>query len=398
MFLPLGDSPNPRAIPFVTYGIIAVNALIYALVSLPLSFQPADPSDPAFREYLDVIGQHLPPGTTVREVLNQITMYDLYVFTHAFRPAEPSIWTLFASMFLHSGFMHLFGNMLFLWIYGDNVEHRLGHAGYLFWYLVTGVAATAFQTAFAPGSELPMLGASGAISGVLGFYFIWFPHNRVRLWVFLFPILMNVIHLPARIVLGFYLFLDNVLPFLISRGSGGGVAYGAHIGGFVAGLIAAWVIDRREVTARPAEYRSVGVRSDDAPMPTDEISDAIGAGRFLDASRSYFALPNDRTRKLLSPSDSLALASWLAENGHPRAALVTYQRHLRDYPMGPGAADAHVGAGLLQLKALNQPTAAYQHFVDALSLDPSPETAAVARDALRTIASGQKFQVGRQAI
>jgi hypothetical protein len=209
---------------------------------------------------------------------------------------------------------------------------------------------------------------------------------------------MNVIYLPARIVLGFYLFLDNVLPFLISRGSGGGVAYGAHIGGFVAGLIAAWVIDRRAVTARPAEYRSVGVPSAEPPMATDGLSEAIRDGRYVDAARSYFALPSDRTRRLLSPSDSLALADWLAQNGHDKAALATYQRHLRDYPMGPGAADAHVGAGRLQLHALGQPTAAYQHFVDALSLDPSPDTAAAARDALRSIASGQKFQVGRQTI
>ena len=101
--------------------------------------------------------------------------------------------------------MHLFGNMLFLWIYGDNVEYRLGRLAFLLWYLATGVAATLFFAVFALDSTVPLVGASGAISGVLGFYFLWFPRNTVRLFVFLFPFFMNVVAVPARIVLGVYL-------------------------------------------------------------------------------------------------------------------------------------------------------------------------------------------------
>ena len=98
-----------------------------------------------------------------------------------------------------------------------------------------------------------MVGASGAVSGVLGFYFIWFPRNRVRLWIMLFPFFMNVVYAPARLVLGVYLVVDNLLPLLASRaGGGGGVAYGAHIGGFAGGLAYAWWSARRGVHARPA--------------------------------------------------------------------------------------------------------------------------------------------------
>ena len=147
-------------------------------------------------------------------------------------------------MFMHGGWMHLAGNMLFLWIYGDNVEHRLGHVGYLVAYLAAGLAATLFFAMFVPNSQIPMLGASGAISGVLGFYFLWFPRNRIKVFVFLFPLLMTTLLIPSRIVLGVYLVIDNILPFLTRPVEGSGVAHGAHIGGFLAGLGLALAIDR----------------------------------------------------------------------------------------------------------------------------------------------------------
>ena len=220
MFLPLGDEPNPHGTPYVNYGLIAANIAVYVLVSLPLSFTPADPQDPRVGEYLSAIGENLPPGVSVSDVVEQISAYDLVVLSYGYRTTMPSLVTLFTAMFLHGGFMHLFGNMLFLWIYGDNVEHRLGPVKYLFWYLVTGIAATLFYALFAGGSSLPLVGASGAISGVLGFYFLWFPHNRVRLWIFLFPFFAQTFMAPARLVLGIYLVLDNIFPFLISRGAG----------------------------------------------------------------------------------------------------------------------------------------------------------------------------------
>ncbi|MFQ5668154.1 MAG: rhomboid family intramembrane serine protease [Candidatus Binatia bacterium] len=256
MIIPLGDAPNPpRNVPLVTYALLAANVAVYVFVTLPLSMTPVDPRDPALAEYVRVIAKNLPPFVSFDAVLRHISAYDLLVFHYGFRPAAPHLSALFSSLFLHAGFLHLAGNMLFLWIYGDNVEYRLGKAPYLLAYVGTGIAATLFHAAFALGSQLPLIGASGAISGVLGFYFRWFPRNRVRLFVVLFPFFMDVFYLPARVVLGMFLIVDNLLPFLFTRGAGGsGVAYGAHIGGFIAGLAVAWLLDRTRRRRFPRYY------------------------------------------------------------------------------------------------------------------------------------------------
>ena len=387
MFLPLGDEPNPRGVPWVTYGLIAANTAVYLLISLPLSSVRPDLGDPALVGYLRALVEQFGGRLSAAELLRQTSAYDLLVFTHGFRPADPAPAALLTSMFLHAGFMHLAGNMLFLWIYGDNVEHRLGSGRFLLAYLATGVAATLFHATFDAGSRLPLVGASGAISGVLGFYFIWFPHNRVRVWITLFPLFMRIVHWPARLVLGIYLVIDNVMPFLIVSGAqGGGVAYGAHIGGFLGGLGWAWWAGRREIVRPPDEYRPLG-----APAPAGDVAALVAGGRFREAAPAYFRLRPEQARRLLPPEDSIALGDWLAANRHPQAALVVYQRHLRDYPVGRRAPDAHLGAGLVQLHALGQPTAAYQHLVEVFDFDPDPETAARARRGLATIAARQKF-------
>jgi tetratricopeptide (TPR) repeat protein len=211
----------------------------------------------------------------------------------------------------------------------------------------------------------------------------------------LFPFFMNFVFLTARLVQGFYLILDNILPFLLTRGSqGAGVAYGAHIGGFLVGLAVAWSKDRKQVTERPAEYRDVP-RASGASF-REALKEALGRGEMEKAAELYFELPSGETRRILSPDDSIALANWLAQNGHPRAALTLYQRHFRDYPGGAGAAEAHAYAGLLQLHALREPTAAYQHLVEALDYDPPPELETLIRRGLADIAARQKFQVPRR--
>lgn len=400
MILPLGDQPNPRGfVPVVTYAVIFLNIAVYLLITLPLSVRSPDPRDPLLREYVQVVGQTLPPGVSVREVLQQVSAYDLFVFAHGYRPAQPSLISLFTAMFLHGGLMHLFGNMLFLWIYGDNVEHRLGRPAFLFWYLATGTAATLFHAVFAPDSPLPLVGASGAISGVLGFYFIWFPRNQVRLWLFLFPLFWDVVLAPARWVLGFYLLVDNLLPFLVTRGAqGAGVAHGAHIGGFLAGLAAASVMNRRQIDRPPREFREARGARRPEKAPSELVAEAVRDGNFEDAARLYFSLPAERTRRLLRPDDSLALGNWLAANGYHQAALAVFQRHLRDHPIGPRAAEAHAYAGLLQLHAFQAPTAAYQHLVEALDLDPEPETERLVRGGLAEISARQKFKLRGRSV
>jgi len=392
MFLPLSDAPNPRGTPAVTYLLIAVNVLVYLLFTFPMGTERPSVRDPALAAYLEAIRDSIPADVPLGAVLSQISRYDLFVFEYGFKPAAPRIVDLFASLFLHGGLMHLFGNRLFLWISGDNVEYRLGRLSFLLWYLATGVVATLAFARFSPGSMVPLVGASGAISGVLGFYFLWFPRNTVRVFVFLFPFFMNVVAIPARIVLGVYLVLDNLLPFLLTQGStGGGVAYGAHIGGFLAGLAVAGMMGHRDVAAKPREYR----RADVAPASrtATAIEQALSRGEMADAARAYFTLAPDATRRVLDPADSLELGRWLAANRHSEAALVVFRRHLRDYPSGPDAADAHLCAGLVEFESLGQVAPAYQHFLDALDLDPSADTAERARAALAQIAALQKYRL-----
>jgi membrane associated rhomboid family serine protease len=174
-------------------------------------------------------------------------------------PQEPGpspIWlTLFTSMFMHGGWLHLGGNMLFLWIFGDNVEHRIGHGLYLVFYLVAGIVASFAQILTDVGSFIPTLGASGAISGVLGAYLVMFPTNRVT--VFLFRFLMPV---PAIVAIGMWAvfqFINGIGAFALTEQTGG-VAYMAHIGGFVAGVVAGLVF--RGVFHEPRHPRGTPAR------------------------------------------------------------------------------------------------------------------------------------------
>jgi membrane associated rhomboid family serine protease len=321
----------------------------------------------------------------LRQLLQEVSAYELFVFEYGFRPSHPSLVALFASIFLHGGLVHLLGNMLFLWIYGDNVEHRLGSLLYTAAYIATGVVATSFHAVFNSDSGVPLVGASGAISGVLGFYFIWFPHNYVRLMVLLFPLVMDTVQVRARLVLGAYLVIDNILPFLGSSGTGGGVAHGAHIGGFLAGLLLALLTNRREVTATPNEYAAA--EPDGSESLKARLRSAVRSGDLDEAARLYFALPPEATRQALMPAELLELGNWLERNGHMQAALIVYRRHLRDFPRGPGTAEAHLGAGRVLLNDFGEATAAYQHFLDALDSNPSPVTAASAREAVERIAA-----------
>ncbi|MCB9764548.1 MAG: rhomboid family intramembrane serine protease [Alphaproteobacteria bacterium] len=320
MFLPIGDFPNPKGyVAWVTWLLIAANVAVYLLISLPLTALAPDPADPALRAYVDAVAHQLPPGVTLQDFVRQLSAYDLFVFEHGFKPGAPAVDDLFASLFLHGGLGHLAGNMLFLWIYGDNVEHRLGRVPYLLAYLLTGVCATLAFAALDPGSMVPLVGASGAISGVLGFYFLLFPRNVVKVFVALFPILFRTIHVNARIVLGVFVVIDNLLPLL--GGAGGGVAYGAHLGGFLAGLGLAWLGER-------AGWRRPGGE------PRDD-----GAAALRDARRG--ASPEQLARARLQ-----------------------------------------MGLSLMQQ---GQPVAAYHHLVSAAELAPGTETARQAEAALRAL-------------
>ena len=371
MFLPISDSPNPRGVPFLTIALIAANVLVYLLL-LPLGFEAPSPDDPAVLDYFATLAREVGPQQA-HALLRGLTRYDLVVLEHGFRPGRAEALDLLTCMFLHAGFMHLAGNMLFLWIYGNNVELRLGRAGYLAAYLGTGLAAALGDAVIRAGSELPSVGASGAISGVLGAYFVWFPENRVRLLTILFPIYVGIIELRARLVLGAYVILDNILPVVLaaSRGDGGGgVAHGAHLGGFFAGALLAWGL--RHLPDGP-------LGPDDGPElrglpdePGAALTTLLDAGRTLDAARLALRAPRPAA---FAPHDLLRLAEALVARGEARAGLAIFERVLVAHPTA--AVAAHLGAARVLLD--HQPTVAYQHVVAALELRPSDADAFEAR-------------------
>ncbi|HZN03871.1 MAG TPA: rhomboid family intramembrane serine protease [Candidatus Polarisedimenticolia bacterium] len=409
MFLPIGDSPNPPGRPIVTWALILLNVAAYVWL-LPLSFRQADPQDPAFAAYLQAIADDrrlsLPE---VHMVARGMSEYDLLVFRHGFHPATPTLAGLLTSMFLHGGFMHLFGNMLFLWIYGDNVEYRMGRILYLMAYLGTGAVAGLGDALIRMGSNLPEVGASGAISGVLGLYFVWFPYNRVRTWVFLFPLFVNVIELPARLVLGVFVLIDNLLPLVL--GAEGGVSHGAHIGGFVAGAGLALATGRLSLRgtvpagrgeadepASPAGEAAAARRvSPMRPLGGSGLRDALDDGRWEEAARAFFDAPSSRTRTV-GPWEKIRLGDALSEHGHPRPALAAYQRALVDHPSGPGRAAAHLGAARVLMDALDNPTGAYQHLYGALEERPDEAEEAEARALLDRLRGVMRHVPGRRPI
>ncbi|MBN2496841.1 MAG: rhomboid family intramembrane serine protease [Deltaproteobacteria bacterium] len=381
MILPIGDTPNPRNyVPWVNYALIAANVGLYVFWSLPLSYQPVDPADPLLRDYLRLLAPSLPAFVSVRDLIAQISAYDLFIFVWGYKPAAPELADLLLSMFLHANVWHLAGNMLFLWIFGDNVEHRLGRIGYLLTYLGSGILATLAFCLLARGSMTPLVGASGAISGVMGVYFLLFPRNQVKLFVFLF-FFLDVWLLPARWVLGFLVVADNLLPLLL--GSQSGVAYGAHLGGFAAGLGLAWAGERLGWRGPWAAGPRLGAGRPAGTGPLDAVRESLKAGRQAEALERLAALDGQGLSRL-EPDECVQLAAWLEAAGHDLAATRLLRRCLAAHQASGDLARVLLALGKLRLQQ-GQPTAAYQFLLDALDHDPDPETEAMLRRALAAI-------------
>jgi len=390
VFIPVGDTPNPPGTPWLTYCLIGLNVAVFFLLSVPLMAQSPDLSDPLLLEFLRSIG--LKGAVPESYVLQHFTQYDLFVYHYGFRPAEPGWLTLFSAMFLHANWLHLFGNMLFLWIHGDNVEDRLGRIGFLLAYLLTGIASTLFFSLFSPESNVPMIGASGAISGVLGFYFVWFKRNQVKVFIFLFPIIMNVILIPARIVLGIFLLIDNVVPFLVTSADGGGVAYGAHIGGFLVGALAAFVIDRfsgvqhrlREQAEKSPEPAAT-VNAEQGLPPARIIAAHLSRGDYAGAARHYFLLDSRPERLSIRSDTVVALGEYLLGIKAWPEALTLFRRFIAERPDDEEIDRAFLGAGKALFNQPHQEGSAYQYFLSAIDTAESPMLADEARRYLRQI-------------
>jgi membrane associated rhomboid family serine protease len=244
--LPIRDNIPTSRPPYVTYALIAANVLVYFFWQrggLTLG-------DPSSAHYICQLQDWAAIPYEITRPGNQVL-----IAQGCEDPEAPTYLTIFSSMFMHGGLLHLGGNMLFLWIFGNNVEDAMGAVKFIVFYLLAGVAALLLQVVIDPSSQVPTLGASGAIAGVLGGYLLLFPRARVVTVIFI-VFFFTILELPALLVLGFWFVQQALYGYfdLAGPGSeGGGVAYFAHIGGFVFGLAAVRLFASSKRVARQAD-------------------------------------------------------------------------------------------------------------------------------------------------
>jgi len=230
--LPIRDDTPRFSTPFVTYFIIALNVVIFVF-ELSVSEQGHRALN-SLMYHFGVVPVHFERALTAGSTVSLVGLF-LPILT---------------SMFLHASWLHVIGNMWFLWIFGDNIEDYLGHFTYLFFYLVSGFAAAVAHILLNAGSNVPSVGASGAIAGVMGAYFVLYPRAHVLMW---FPPIF-FFHLPAWLVLGYWFFMQFLSGAATSIAetsqTSGGIAFWAHVGGFVAGIVLIKVLPER-----PQRYR-----------------------------------------------------------------------------------------------------------------------------------------------
>jgi membrane associated rhomboid family serine protease len=235
MVMPLGDDDlDRRIVPVVTYALIAVNVLVW-LIELSLGER--------FINGYSTVPFEITHG---RDLVGIQTIHagGESIPIHLYAGPTPIYLTLLSSMFMHASWLHIGGNMLYLWIFGDNIEDRIGSAKFLAFYMLCGLAASAADIMFKTDSMIPSLGASGAIAGVLGAYLVLFPRRRVRVLM-----ARTIVNLPAFIVLGLWIALQVFSQISVVGGQAGGVAYMAHIGGFIAGVVLIFAFGGRRTTA-----------------------------------------------------------------------------------------------------------------------------------------------------
>jgi membrane associated rhomboid family serine protease len=244
--IPIKDYAGPRRrFPWITWGLIAVNIAVFLY---QVSLGPAAQFFMFAYSVVPAALVHGIPQTSLPGVPASIP----------FHTPVPVYLTVITAMFMHAGWLHIGGNMLFLYIFGDNVEDRMGHFPYLIFYLFCGIVAAVAQVAVYPDSTIPSLGASGAIAGVLAAYLVLFPTARVKTVIFIF-IFITLVTLPAIVLIGLWFllqFFDGVASLATVQQGMGGVAYFAHVGGFVSGLIITLILRPRLKPRQPVMYPS----------------------------------------------------------------------------------------------------------------------------------------------
>ncbi len=262
--IPIGDSNRSRTTPWVTRAIILANVLVF-LYMLSL---PSDAPTTRREEARELVQQ---TQTICYGYATYPTEADRFICKYAFQPREffetvagdspvpgsdrvVAILAILTSLFLHGGWLHILGNMLFLWVFGDNIEDRLGHAFYLVFYLLAGVVAAMVQGLLNPDSVTPVLGASGAVAAVLGAYLLWYPTATIRVVIPFFILIFIPLPIPAWIMIGVW-FAQNLLAGYATIADAAapdqGVAWFAHIGGFLFGLAVAWIAGGKPHSLRP---------------------------------------------------------------------------------------------------------------------------------------------------
>lgn len=242
MFPIRDDNPNILT-PYATVGIIALNAAVWVFVQ-GLGAEPS------------LSGSVCRLGLIPAELLNLVpsgTSFPLGPDTACVLDAGGSVHTIFTSMFMHGGWFHIVGNMWFLWIFGNNVEDAMGPVRFVVFYLLCGIGAAALQVAADPDSTVPMVGASGAIGGVMGAYVLLYPRVHVHLLLIL-GFYVTTIAVPAVFMLGYWFLLQVLGGFSTLSAAGGGVAFWAHVGGFAAGAILVLLFRDRKLLARHPYY------------------------------------------------------------------------------------------------------------------------------------------------
>lgn len=235
MLLPIGDNNKIRITPIVTYLLVSINILIFLYEMYLLINSGEIPLNRFFKAF-SVVPLEI---TTGRDLPPLIAPWPIYA-------------TILTSMFMHGSITHIAGNMLYLWIFGDNVEDALGSIKFVLFYLICGLAATLTQILTSPKSLTPLLGASGAIAGVLGAYIVLFPYQRVKVWVGW----IGIVEMPAIIVIGMWAALQFINGYsALTQAQRGGVAYWAHIGGFVAGVVLVLLLRATKSLAKGSKRR-----------------------------------------------------------------------------------------------------------------------------------------------
>ena len=356
MLLPIGDD-NPRErTPFVHYAILGVNVAVF-LYMLTLS----DAGMNAF------------------------------FLRWGMRPDHFSLVTLFTSVYLHAGLGHIFGNMLFLWIVGDNVEDRMGHVGYLIFYHAAGAAATLAYVAFTPDVTVPLVGASGAISAVMGAYAVFFPNAKIKIWYWIFLFFTNIIYVSAKWAVALWFLEQVLLRLLVGRA---GIAYEAHIGGLLFGVAVALALKglvlkpvdpaRRIVDTGEGE-RAAAAPPETAGVAAAEISEALDAGQADEAFRLFTRSAGGADAEPVGEFTLARLGAALMGAGAYGPASRVYEEMLRSWPSGPLSPEAAFRLGVIQSRVRKDYLRARDNLLRAHGSHPDAARRAQALDELKRI-------------